>query len=392
MKVNVNSPGYVLTFAAVVSTLFTGAIMTLQALSESTARAAAELYEQKALVTVFGLADDANGPLSDDQVRSLYREHIHPLAKPLIDPQTGKVFNDANAPADAVARRTYVATRVGGEVIGYAVPVGGIGFWSQIDGYLAVTPGFDKAIGIVFVRHQETPGLGGRITEPKWRKQFAGLDITKAKAGKDARYVYVGGDRPMDRDDPKFGHHVDAITGATGTSTAVQRFLNEDIGAMRRAAAAAGLIEKKGQEGPRASQPGVELSRRVGRPIADCGLRIADFRDREPGETIRAFSHEGPLRGNHSAENPWRLDGTPDCGRLSPEGAAGFSRGRKPPEMAFCTNEPRRGDREAGSYRLAEPLCRPFRAEFVYPRSPGADASGQMLSALSGLRHTVRHG
>ena len=38
------------------------------------------------------------------------------------------------------------------------------------------------------------------------------------------------------------GRHVDAVTGATGTSTAVERFLNENIPAFRRAAKAAGLI------------------------------------------------------------------------------------------------------------------------------------------------------
>jgi len=240
MKLNVDSPGYVLAFAALVSALFTGAIMTLHAISEPAAEAARRLYQERSLVNVFQLGGDE--PPGDARVRELYARHIRLLDAPLIDPETGLVFNDPNAPAGPTARKTYVATKgEGGEVIGYALPVSGVGFWSRIDAYLAVTPEFDKAIGIVIIRHQETPGLGGRITEPTWREQFEGLQIGQAVDGK---YVHVGGDPPGD-DSPRRGRHVDAVTGATGTSMAVERFLNESIPAFRRAAVAAGLIERK---------------------------------------------------------------------------------------------------------------------------------------------------
>ncbi len=251
MKLNVNSPGYVLAFAAIVSTVFTGAIMTLQAVSEHAAVEAARLYTEKSLVEVFELGKDRPHPLSDEAVWRLYRQSIRPYDKPLRDPQTGIVFNDTDPNAGPLAPRTFVALAPGarpgdgkdGQVMGYALPVTGIGFWSRIDGYLAVTPDLSKVIGIVFVSHQETPGLGGRITEPRWRKQFEGLDI--APPGGGGKYIYVGGDKPEAKDSPKYGRHVDAITGATGTSTAVERFMNRDIEAFRRAAEAAGIIEKK---------------------------------------------------------------------------------------------------------------------------------------------------
>lgn len=241
MKLNVNSPGYVLVFAAVVSTVFTAGIMTLHAVSESAATASAQLYEQKSLVEAFKLG--TNPQLSDREIRDLYERSIRQLDLPLVDPQTGKAFNTADPNAGPLAPRAFVATKPDGTPLGYAVPVSGIGFWSRIDGYLAVTPDFSTVIGIVFTRHQETPGLGGRITEPKWRKQFAGLDITPAVAGKPT--VYIGGDKPTSDDNPRHGRYVDAITGATGTSSAVNRFLNRDIEAIRRAAQAAGIIGKK---------------------------------------------------------------------------------------------------------------------------------------------------
>ncbi len=59
-------------------------------------------------------------------------------------------------------------------------------------------------------------------------------------------FVYVGQTRPAGPDDPRYGRSVDAITGATQTSRAVERFVNESIGRFRRAAAAAGMIEAGG--------------------------------------------------------------------------------------------------------------------------------------------------
>lgn len=289
MKFDVNSPGYVLVFAAVVSTLFTGAIMALQAVSEPAAEAARRLYEEKSLVTVFHLGGEE--PLSDQRIRELYAEQIRPLDLPLVDPETGAVFNNPDPNAGPLRPRTFVARTAEGDIIGYALPVSGIGFWSQIDAYLAVTPDFETAIGIVVVRHQETPGLGGRITEPKWRQQFEGLKIGQPVEG---QYVYIGGDEPGE-DSPRHGRHVDAVTGATGTSTAVERFLNTDIERFRRAAQAAGLIRKEGD-----AQSSAGMSPEAELPIADCGLRIADSPDREQvgldeASVVRGASGGRPL-------------------------------------------------------------------------------------------------
>ena len=236
MKPPVNSPAYVLAFAAVVATAFTAAIMTLHALTAPAAERNATLYEQRAVVEVFGLA--AGRKLTDRQVLETYRRRIRPLSRRLADPQTGAVFNDP----DGASARTLVATTAPAgsgraEVVGYAFPVWGVGFWARIDGYLAVTPDLRRVIGIVFVRHSETPGLGGRLTEPAWRGRFAGLDVSAPRAG--GKYIYIGGERPGSPASDRHGRHVDAITGATGTSAAVEKFLNERIEQFRRAAAGA---------------------------------------------------------------------------------------------------------------------------------------------------------
>jgi len=236
MKPNVNHPAYVVAFAGIVSAAFTAAIMSLHAAAAGTVHRNEETFRRKALVDVFGLA---RGEATDGQVRALYDAHVRRVDRLVADPQGGTVFNDPQVGDDRPGPKAYLCLGDDGRVAAIAFPVWGTGFWARIDGYLAVTPDLSEVVGLTFVAHSETPGLGGRITEPAWRRAFRGLRVDAPAGG--GAYLYVGGPRPAGPDDPRYGRRVDAITGATGTSAAVDRFLNEKIAQFRRAAAAAGL-------------------------------------------------------------------------------------------------------------------------------------------------------
>jgi len=106
----------------------------------------------------------------------------------------------------------YTYTSSDGAPIAYAVPFSGAGLWGTINGYMGVSADFDKITGLVFTSHSETPGLGGRIDELSYREQFKNLKIT---AGTKLAYGEDGGGQ------------IDAITGATSTSNAVLRILNQ---------------------------------------------------------------------------------------------------------------------------------------------------------------------
>lgn len=115
----------------------------------------------------------------------------------------------------------------GEKLIGYVFPIGGAGFWGPIRGYVALDTQLEKIIGLTFVRHTETPGLGARITEEKFQTDFIGKSILPTEGSALAiRLVQEGkGKGPGE---------VDAITGATGTSRAVERFLNQNFAAIRQ--------------------------------------------------------------------------------------------------------------------------------------------------------------
>ncbi len=105
---------------------------------------------------------------------------------------------------------------------GYAVPVGGPGFWGPIQGMVGITPDATKVIGLAFYKHNETPGLGGRITEGWFSDQFKDLSLYPIEGGENIFYLTMGGTQ-------KRANELDAITGATNTSSAVEVFLNREL-------------------------------------------------------------------------------------------------------------------------------------------------------------------
>lgn len=103
-----------------------------------------------------------------------------------------------------------------GQERAYAVPINGPGLWGSIIGYLGLNKDYTQIIGIEFVTQSETPGLGGRISEDSYKDQFRGIDIS----GKTDNFIVSS---------PEPGSNVDAIAGATQTSAAVVKLINEDI-------------------------------------------------------------------------------------------------------------------------------------------------------------------
>jgi Na+-transporting NADH:ubiquinone oxidoreductase subunit C len=110
----------------------------------------------------------------------------------------------------------------GKTLMGYAFPLVGPGFWGPIYGVMAVDPELERVIGVAFYRHSETPGLGGRISEDWFREQFKGRRLLTV--GKSGRYFYL---RPPGT--ARAANEVDAITGATGTSRAVERLIDRSL-------------------------------------------------------------------------------------------------------------------------------------------------------------------
>jgi len=110
-----------------------------------------------------------------------------------------------------------------GRVAAYALPVEGQGFWDVIKGVVGIEPDRKTLTGISFYEQNETPGLGAEITQPPFRSQFPGKRI--AQTGTPLQILPVGSALgPSD---------VHAVTGATQTSTRLEKFLDEALARWR---------------------------------------------------------------------------------------------------------------------------------------------------------------
>ena len=100
----------------------------------------------------------------------------------------------------------------------YVVPCYGQGLWGPIWGYIALRDDCNTLYGAVFDHSGETPGLGSQIATPKYVRQFVGKTIFEHD-----RFVSIsvvkGGAKPDD------AHAVDAISGGTITSKALEKLL-----------------------------------------------------------------------------------------------------------------------------------------------------------------------
>lgn len=127
-----------------------------------------------------------------------------------------KVFNE-NIEEKDYKDTKYFIYKKGEEIQGYAVPFVGPGLWGTITGYIGVNKDFSQTTGVEFITQSETPGLGGRIAEAPYKEQYRGIDISEPH---DGMYVI---------NKPANGGNIDAIAGATQTSTFVTDMINSDL-------------------------------------------------------------------------------------------------------------------------------------------------------------------
>lgn len=106
-----------------------------------------------------------------------------------------------------------------GRLIAYALPISGQGFWAPIKGVIGIASDKKTITGVVFYEQKETPGLGAQITTSEFRNQFQGK-------------VMSTGPKPLNIKRPGdiLGKSdVHAVTGATQTSSRLEKIINDGL-------------------------------------------------------------------------------------------------------------------------------------------------------------------
>lgn len=187
-----NSFFYPIIFMAAVTAVFIAVLAGLNYAAADTISFNQESDLQKKILYIFDILPEDG---SDKDIERVFNENV-------IDKQWGVLEG--------------YALVQGGAERAYAVPIEGAGLWGSIIGYLGLNADYTVIIGIDFVAQSETPGLGGRISEELYKGQFRAIDIS----GKTENFIISS---------PEPGSNVDAIAGATQTSTAVVNIINEGL-------------------------------------------------------------------------------------------------------------------------------------------------------------------
>lgn len=92
----------------------------------------------------------------------------------------------------------------------------GPGLWGPISGIISLEKDYKTIRKIKITYQEETPGLGSRIGDQDYLKQFKNKEVLP-------RLVFVAEGTSKQR------YEVDAITGATGSSRALERLINDNV-------------------------------------------------------------------------------------------------------------------------------------------------------------------
>jgi Na+-transporting NADH:ubiquinone oxidoreductase subunit C len=198
MRKRLFSVGYMF----VLTLLFTSAVSAVKALNEERIRSNEAGKLQEVVLDALNISVPGGLPRRDAVART---------------------FQGRVKKIEVKGRSVYAGYDETGErVIGYAFDAGGPGFWGPIEAMAAVDDGAQRILGVNFFRHSETPGLGARITEEPFRNQFRGLSLARDDEGEPFFRLVTAGMAEGEKE-------LDAVTGATETSRAVEGFLNREL-------------------------------------------------------------------------------------------------------------------------------------------------------------------
>jgi len=183
---------------------------------------------------VFGLLLAATNYALDSRIQQNRIDKLNRLANGLlpdaehfVEVEEKVQIRGSRGKAEEIA--VYKAINEDEECVGWNFTVSGSGFMDRIDLVVAVDASFAKFKGYDVLMSNETPYIGDKITNDYYRDQFKGAPVGGLK-------VLTSGDAG------KIDSEIVAISGATISSEAVIRILNDTVGQIKEQMEKKGLI------------------------------------------------------------------------------------------------------------------------------------------------------
>lgn len=206
-----DSIAYVLGFMLAVSVFFGTAVSLVHHGTKDMLARNEQMHRNRTIAQAFGL------PVTGTDAAAFERAVAEHVQETTLEAD-GRVWALFRHPRPDLAREP--------EAVGFEFK--GQGVWDVIRGIIVLTPDLDRILSLRLLEQHETPGLGGRIEENLFLDQF--------------QNIAPDWDKPVDRRliigqslDPEAKNRVDAVTGATQTSQALMRMLNQELEAFRKA-------------------------------------------------------------------------------------------------------------------------------------------------------------
>ena len=116
-----------------------------------------------------------------------------------------------------------------GEIVKRIFPMYGRGLWSTMYGLLALDKDMRTIKGFTFYKHEETPGLGGEVDNPKWKGQWKDKIAFVLSGDKiDLKIEVLKGQVIKER--PGAESQIDGLSGSTLTTRGINNLVRFWLG------------------------------------------------------------------------------------------------------------------------------------------------------------------
>ena len=213
-----------------------------------------ELDKLKNILQAGGIEAESN-----IDIKSVYEKNIEPV---IIDLKSGEIVTDPedrikpeNFDIEALAKDPEFSSKIpsdkdiadikrrpdrmivynvknpdgSGEIIKRIFPMYGRGLWSTMYGLLALDKDMSTIRGFTFYKHEETPGLGGEVDNPRWKalwKDKIAFDISGDKI--DIKIEVLKGQAIQSK--PEASSQIDGLSGSTLTTRGINNLVRFWLG------------------------------------------------------------------------------------------------------------------------------------------------------------------
>ncbi len=191
---------YPVIYMFIVTACFSAVVIGFAQLTNARVQANQQIAFEKAVLVV--LPVDQNALANELQLHQYFNENVQQPSQ-----STGGAY---------ILRKNNAITA-------YALPIEGQGFWAPIKAVVGISADKKTITGFAVYEQRETPGLGAEVAQQPFCKQFDKL-------------VMADGQKPVNfrRSGESLGNNeVHAVTGATQTSTRLEKIINDALSKWR---------------------------------------------------------------------------------------------------------------------------------------------------------------